>query len=110
MAWALRLRCRFSRLPFGDQAIFLRSKYFHDMGGYRDIPLMEDVELVRRIRREGGRLAMLRSCAVTSRRRFDADGVVARTAGNLLIMFLYALGVSPLRLGALYANGGRRRP
>lgn len=87
--------------PFGDQGLFVRRATYERLGGFAPIPLMEDVELVRRLRREG-RLAILRRRAVTSPRRWQRHGLVGTTLRNWSIQALYALGVSPERLARLY--------
>jgi rSAM/selenodomain-associated transferase 2 len=103
-AWAaraielgVRLRVALFGLPYGDQAIFLRRDLFEGLGGYRDLPLMEDVDLVRRAR-ERARLFRSRLPAVTSARRWERDGWVRRTALHLMLITLYFCGVPPDRL------------
>ena len=102
ISWTAGMRSRMTRVPYGDQAIFLRRKYFKEMGGYEDIPLMEDVELMRRIRRSGGRIIILGASAVTSARKYLRDGVFFSAARNIALRMLYALGVSPDRLAKIY--------
>lgn len=97
----VRLRCRLFALPYGDQAIFVRSDTFHDMGGFADLPLMEDVELIDRLRRRG-RVEVLPQCVTTSSRRWERLGVVLTTLVNCTIFGAYRLGVSPARLAGWY--------
>jgi hypothetical protein len=85
----------------------VRREVFCAIGGYRDLPIMEDVDLVRRLAARG-RLLRSRLPAVTSARRWQRDGWIRRTLLNLVLILLYFAGVSPLRLARL--NGGRRRP
>ncbi len=106
------LRSRLFSLPYGDQAFFLRREVFCALGGFPDIPLMEDVALVRRVRRAGGRVAILPGRVVTSARRYEAEGVYRATARNLCLLALYGLGVSPGRLARHYpplSRAGRGR-
>jgi len=56
---------RLTRVPYGDQAIFMRRSYFTALGGYPEIPLMEDVELMKRVKRKGGRIAILPDAVAT---------------------------------------------
>jgi len=97
------LRVRVLRLPYGDQGLFVRRAVFEALGGYKEMPLMEDVEFVRRLV-SGGGLVQLPVALVTSARRWRRDGWVRRSARNLLLLALYGVGVSPARLARLYAN------
>jgi rSAM/selenodomain-associated transferase 2 len=96
------LRSRITRIPFGDQGIFLRRDYFQALGGYAEIPLMEDVELMARIKARGDVIRMIPRCVRTSARRWEARGVLRRTLTNWLIQCLYLCGVDPARLARLY--------
>lgn len=95
-------RSRLFSLPFGDQAFFIRREIFDALGGFPDIPIMEDVALVRAVSRAGGRIAVLPGRVTTSARRWEAEGVVRTTARNLCLQLLYGLGVSPARLARHY--------
>lgn len=107
MSRVVTLRSRYNRMPYGDQCIFLRRRYFERIGGYREMPIMEDVEIVRRIRRAGGQLKILDSAVRTSCRRMEAEGVARRVAINCMLMTLYNLGVSPERLARFYTEAYR---
>src|SRR5579863_5064453 len=91
------LRSRWLRLPFGDQGIFLRASLFHDLGGFPEIPLMEDVAFVLRLRRTG-KLVILPVAITTSSRRWDQEGVCLGTLRNWTLLLLYLAGVSPRHL------------
>jgi rSAM/selenodomain-associated transferase 2 len=93
----VRLRVAVLGLPYGDQAIFVRRTVFEAMGGYAHLPIMEDVDLVQRLRRRG-RLFRSSRPALTSSRRWERDGWIGRTARHLLLILLYFSGVSPERL------------
>lgn len=95
------LRCALCRLPYGDQAIFIRKDLFIKLNGFRDIPLMEDVELVERMKK-AGRITMLNKKAFTSDRRWSSKGLIRTAAINQLTMMLYKFGVSPEKLFRLY--------
>ena len=99
---AVAWRCRFLALPYGDQGLFLSRALYEAVGGYRAMPLMEDVDLVRRLGR--ARLAPLPARAITSAERWRRDGWWRRSARNLLTLSLYACGVSPERLARFYAR------
>lgn len=96
------LRTRLTRVPFGDQAIFIRKEYFERVGGYRAIPIMEDVELMSRIKKLGDRIRILPEKVMTSTRRWEREGVLSATLRNWMLQLLYLLGVSPERLVKYY--------
>jgi rSAM/selenodomain-associated transferase 2 len=108
MSGFVTIRSRLNRLPYGDQAIFLRRDYFQEIGGYDEIPLMEDVEIVRRIRRLGGRLTILDTAVRTSCRRMESEGIAKRVVQNWLISILYNFGASPEKLVKYYTEDYRR--
>jgi hypothetical protein len=91
-----------THIPYGDQAIFLRRDYFQRIGGYADIPLMEDVELMRRIKKRRDTIALLPDRVMSSPRRWEQEGVVFCTVRNWTLITLYCLGVSPQRLARWY--------
>ncbi len=94
------LRCLFFRLPFGDQGLLVPRDLHEAVGGYRQMPLMEDVDIVRRLGR--GRIVMLRSKAVTSAARFKRDGYFVRSARNFACLVLYYLRVPPQYIIRIY--------
>lgn len=104
--WGVRWRSRLFRLPYGDQALFTTARRFASCGGYSDLPLMEDVDLVRRLRRQG-RLVMVPSPAVTSARRWVRNGLLRQTWLNGTTYWLYRLGVPPERLAQRYRAARR---
>jgi rSAM/selenodomain-associated transferase 2 len=97
------LRVRLLRLPYGDQGIFVRADVFRALGGYREVPLLEDVEFVRRLVRAGPVLELPVPLA-TSARRWRRDGWFRRSAWNLAIVSGYFAGVPPERLRRWYAG------
>jgi rSAM/selenodomain-associated transferase 2 len=99
--WTVDWRVRLLRLPYGDQGVFVRRDVFKRLGGYRDLPLMEDVDFVRRLRR-AGRCAEIPLPLVTSSRRWRRDGWFRRSARNTMLVALYFAGVSPATLARWY--------
>lgn len=95
-------RSRRNRLPYGDQAIFLRKEYFEQIGRFEDIPLMEDIELMRRIKRDGKQIYILPDKVTTSPRRWQRDGALYTTMRNRILVALFHLGVNPSRLAKYY--------
>ncbi len=102
----VNLRSRLSGIATGDQGIFVRRSVFEQMGGFADIPLMEDVEFTRRLK-SMGRVAALRSQVHTSFRRWQARGPLRTIVLMWTLRFLYWLGVSPHRLAEVYTPGWR---
>jgi rSAM/selenodomain-associated transferase 2/rSAM/selenodomain-associated transferase 1 len=101
------LRSRWLGRPYGDQGLFLRRSTFEASGGFADLPLLEDHELVARLRRRG-RVATADLPATTSGRRWKELGVVRTTLVNQWILAAYALGVAPERLARLYRTAATR--
>ena len=99
-------RSRFLQLPYGDQAIFVHSSLFRELGGYRDLPIMEDFEFIQRLKRTG-RIFTAPYPAITSARRWEELGTWKATLMNYAIVIAYYLGVSPARIYR-YARGDRR--
>jgi len=93
---------RLTRVPYGDQAIFILRRYFENIGGYAGIPLMEDVELMRRVKRQGGRIIILPEAVTTSSRKWETDGVFYTIIRNWIIQVLYLLGMPARRLIKYY--------
>ncbi len=106
VAWCANLRCRLSREPFGDQALFLRREAYLDLGGFAHLPLMEDLEFMRRLRRKGGRIVLLPQRAWTSARRYQELGVLRCALRNILLRLGYNLGVPPEALALWYRRQG----
>lgn len=102
-AYAFFSRINHPLFTYGDQALFLRRELFARLGGFREIPIMEDVEIQRRLRREG-RFVKLPEAVVTSARRFMDVGPIRQQLLNLALVGLYHLGVAPDRLKRLYAD------
>lgn len=96
------LRSRLHRVPYGDQAIFIRRRYFGKIGGFKEIPLMEDVELMVRIKKRGDSIFILRDRVITSARRWQKEGIIYTTLRNIVIRNLFRFGVSPDRLAKYY--------
>lgn len=93
-------RARRFGLPYGDQGLLMSRKLYHSLVGFLDIPLMEDVDMVRRIGRD--KLVELPATATTSSVRYRRDGYWRRPIRNLCLLALYFMGVSPKRLARFY--------
>lgn len=94
-------RCRVLGLPYGDQGLLIHRDLYTEISGYRSLPLMEDVDLVRRLGKR--RIHMFETPAITSADRFRRDGWWARPSRNLFCLFLYVCRIPPRWIARLYA-------
>jgi uncharacterized protein len=101
--WMVNLRSRWLQMPYGDQAIFLRSDTFHHLGGFPELPIMEDFEFIRRLRKHG-KIAIASATATTSARRWEMLGPWRTTWINQRIILGYHLGISPDSLAKWYSG------
>jgi len=103
--WTTNLRSRWFQNPYGDQTQFIRRALFEELGGFADLPIMEDYELNQRLRKRG-RVATSSAVAITSGRRWKKLGLVRTTLINKMVITGYHLGVCPHKLARFY----RRAP
>ncbi len=94
------LRCRFFRMPYGDQGLLISRQLYEGVGGFKPMALMEDVDMIRRLGRR--RLLFFRSSATTSARRYRAEGYLRRMLRNLTCLCLFYLRVPPRLLSRIY--------
>lgn len=99
----INLRTRLTRLPLGDQAQFVTREGFRRLQGFRDWPILEDLDFAFRMKRVG-RTALIEDRVTTGARRFVEQGIVRTVSTNWLIWMLFLLGVSPQRLARLYRH------
>ena len=109
MEWGIHFRSQRLQKPYGDQALFLRRALFEELGGFANQPLLEDVELVRRLRRLG-RIVVVPQTVRTSGRRWQQLGALRTTLTNQFILTAYALGVSPEALARFYRRSPMNAP
>ncbi len=109
--WSLRIveamanfRSRWLGMPYGDQALFVPRHHFRTAAGFSKLPIMEDFEFVRRLKR-WGRIALAPATVLTSARRWERLGVLRATLLNQAIILAYLFGVSPARLASWYRGG-----
>ena len=95
------LRSRLLQLPYGDQALFLRKVLFKEIGGFPELPIMEDFILIRRLKRKG-KIVLLPESVMTSPRRWLHLGIFKTWLINQLIIIAYYLGIAPERLNRWY--------
>ena len=96
------LRSRLTRIPYGDQGIFISRSLFEHVGGFPNQPIMEDVGLMAAVKKAGIEPTFLNSKMLTSARRWEAQGTIYTTLRNWVLITLYGLGVSPKKLSTWY--------
>jgi rSAM/selenodomain-associated transferase 2 len=101
VARMMNLRSKWSGIATGDQALFVRREVFERLGGFADIPLMEDIDFTRRLKR-AGHLIPLTTDVVTAFRRWEHNGPIRTIVLMWTLRFLYWIGVSPHRLQQFY--------
>jgi len=101
------LRSRFWQLPYGDQAIFTTHQNFNTVGGYPEVPILEDVLLIKKLKKLGG-IKTTSKAVITSGRRWQKLGLVKTTLINQKIMLGHLFGLSPQFLKSWYRIGEKR--
>lgn len=96
LEFLVRLRCRLLALPYGDQGLLISRQMYDEIGGYKPIALMEDVDLVKRIGRQ--RLHYFKAAAVTSAERYQKDGYMSRMGRNVRCLAMWFSGVAPEKI------------
>ena len=102
--WGANIRSALFQWPYGDQGLFMEKRVFDELGGFLPLPIMEDYELVGRLRRRGP-VVTLNEAAITSARRWQRLGALRTTARNLAMIAGYHAGVPPERLARFYRDG-----
>lgn len=98
----VRARCAILKLPYGDQGLLVSRRLFDEVGGYKALPIMEDVDLVRRLGRS--RITMLRADAKTSAERYRREGYLTRSLRNQTCLALFRAGLPIATISRLYGN------
>ncbi len=94
-------RFRFRFFHYGDQGIFVRRNIFEELGGFKQLPIMEDISFLQRLRRRG-RVTLIQQPVTTSARRFLQNGIIRQQLLDILLVVLYLLGVKAEKLAKLY--------
>lgn len=105
--WAVKWRSRLLQMPYGDQALFMKTKVFRAIGGFTELPIMEDFEILQRLKRLG-KIAIVPVPVLTSGRRWQKLGIWQTTLINQSVIMAYFLGVAPDRLARWYRREGKR--
>jgi rSAM/selenodomain-associated transferase 2 len=96
-------RSRLLSLPYGDQAIFLKASVFQEIGGFADLPIMEDFELIQRLKKRG-KIIIAPAQVLTSGRRWQTLGILKTTLINQLVIIGYYLRIPPIKLAHFYGR------
>ena len=102
------IRSRLLQLPYGDQSLFIRKTDFESLGGFPELPIMEDYIFVQ-MAKQKGKVRTLPQTVITSARRWQKLGAVKTTVINQLVILGYRFGVSPEKLASFYRRGGLLR-
>jgi uncharacterized protein len=95
-------RSRLTRIPYGDQAIFLRREIFEQVQGYPDIPIMEDVALMQHFKQNSYAIKILSNAVTVSPRRWEQEGILRCTLRNWILITMYSWGAHPKALARWY--------
>ncbi len=95
-------RLRKTKLPYGDQAIFIKKEIFEEIGGYADIALMEDVNLMQKLKNKNYKIKIINQKVITSARKYEKNGIIYNMLRNWILIGLYFLGVNPDKLARFY--------
>ncbi len=109
ITWGTNLRSRWFKRPYGDQGLFLKRDLFERIGRFASVPIMEDVDLVRKARREG-KIVTLNQPLITSARRWKKHGLFKTTLYNQYVLLAASAGVDPMELNQAYRQGKNPLP
>jgi rSAM/selenodomain-associated transferase 2 len=101
--WGVNWRSRFGKMPYGDQAIFLTAETFQQLGGFPELPIMEDFQLMWQLGKLG-RIEIISTPVITSARRWQQRGILQTTLVNQMMIIGYLCGVSPTQLSCWYRD------
>ena len=95
-------RSRITRQPYGDQAIFIKKDIFNKIGGYSNISLMEDVNLMQKLKKQNYKIKISKEKVITSARKWEDKGILYTTLRNWILITLYYIGTNPNKLSKYY--------
>jgi rSAM/selenodomain-associated transferase 2 len=102
VSFTASLRSKLFKMPFGDQALFVTAAVFRAAGGFTDLPLMEDIDLMKRLKKKGCRIGIIPRPVISSARKWEAGGVYRNTVKNHVVRLRYRCGAAPAALAKLY--------
>ena len=98
----VHVRCSLFKLPYGDQGLLISRQLYSEVGGYKAQPIMEDVDLIRRLGR--ARVTLFQATATTSAERYKSDGYAVRALRNQACLALYTVGFPAAKIARLYGT------
>ena len=96
------IRSKITRIPYGDQGLFIKKETFEEINGFTEIPLMEDIDIMQKIKKKGYKIKILNEKITTSSRRWDNQGIIYCSLRNIIISTLFYLGADPEKLIKYY--------
>ncbi len=102
IAYMATYRSRITRLPYGDQAVFIKKDIFEEIGGYENMDLMEDVNLMQKLKKRGLKIEILKQKVITSARKYEKNGIFYNVLRNQILLMLYFFGVDTNKLEKYY--------
>jgi len=99
------LRAKYLQMPFGDQAIFVKREAYFESGGFSEIPIFEDVDLVRKLKKSGAKIHILKETVTTSSRRWESEGILKAMMRNWYLQILYFIfNINPHNFKKFYRS------
>lgn len=102
IAYSTSIRSKITRIPYGDQAIFIRKSTFNKLGGFPKVKFLEDVLLMEKLRKDNLKIKILNKEVMTSPRRWEHEGILRRTLRNRIVILGHILGKTPEELSKIY--------
>jgi len=102
ISFTASIRSRLTRLPYGDQAIFIKKDIFNKIGQYENITLMEDVNLMQKLKKSNYKIEILKDKVITSSRKWEDKGILYTTFRNWILISLYFFKIDPNKLEKYY--------
>lgn len=104
------LRSRMTRIPYGDQAIFMQKEFFKEIGGFKDMPILEDVEIMKRIKKRKQNIIIFHDKVETSSRQWINKGMFKYSLQNKIVSLLYMIGVSAEKIAEYVKKRNNNKP
>ncbi len=102
LAKMITFRSKLTRVPYGDQTIFVKADFFKKIGGFKEIKIMEDIEFMRQIKKSKAKTCIISEKIYTSPRRWEKEGILRCVFRNWVIRILYYIGIHPDKLVKFY--------